>query len=71
VRAFDPDVIIFFAGIVWGKPGFGFSAPPGGVEFANRSVLVVRTVSWDLALSLLCPPRLRANRSVHVVHCRV
>lgn len=41
VRRIDEHVLIFFAGIVWGVPGFGFSAPPGGDAYGNRSVLVV------------------------------
>jgi hypothetical protein len=39
VRQFDEDVLIFFAGVTWDDVGPGFTAPPGGDDFANRSVL--------------------------------
>ena len=39
VRAVNPNVLIFFAGVTWDDLGAGFSAPPGGDEQANRSVL--------------------------------
>ena len=39
VRAVDDDVLLFFAGIIWDNYGAGFTAPPGGPAYANRSVL--------------------------------
>eukprot|EP01052_Picozoa_sp_SAG31_P036813 SAG31_NODE_4648_length_3069_cov_1.952525_2_plen_340_part_00 len=39
VRAVDDEVLLFFAGIIWDDQGAGFSAPPGGPAYANRSVL--------------------------------
>lgn len=39
VRAVDQDVLIFFAGVTWDDLGSGFTAAPGGAEYANRSVL--------------------------------
>jgi len=39
VRAVDKDVLLFFGGVTWDDLGAGFSAVPGGKEFANRSVL--------------------------------
>ena len=39
VRAVDDDVLVFFAGVTWDDLGFGFTAPPGGAAYANRSVV--------------------------------
>lgn len=39
VRAVDEDVLIFFAGVTSDDFGPGFTAAPGGKQFANRSVL--------------------------------
>ena len=39
VREVDTEVLIFFAGVTWGDFGAGFTAPPGGIDFSNRSVL--------------------------------
>ena len=39
VRVVDNDVLLFFAGVIWDNGGAGFTAPPGGVSYANRSVL--------------------------------
>jgi endoglycosylceramidase len=39
VRTVDANVLLFFAGVTWGDAGAGFSAPPGGAQQANRSVL--------------------------------
>jgi endoglycosylceramidase len=39
VRKVDPDVLLFFAGVTWGDLGAGFTAAPGGDEYASRSVL--------------------------------
>jgi endoglycosylceramidase len=39
VRVFDDKVLLFFAGIIWDNYGAGFTAPPGGWDYANRSVL--------------------------------
>ncbi|CAL1129550.1 unnamed protein product [Cladocopium goreaui] len=45
IRAVAPDALIFFAGTTWDRTGritdklpLGFEHPPGGNEFANRSV---------------------------------
>ena len=39
VRKVDDEVLLMFAGIIWDNFGAGFTAPPGGPDFANRSVL--------------------------------
>merc|ERR1719213_823541 len=39
IRAVDDDVLLFFAGTTWDDLGAGFTAPPGGEAYANRSVL--------------------------------
>ena len=39
IRREDAGRLLFFAGVTWDDAGPGFSAPPGGDEFANRSVL--------------------------------
>lgn len=39
IRAVNADVLLFFAGVTWDDAGAGFTAPPGGAHFANRSVL--------------------------------
>ena len=39
VRAADAERLLFFAGVTWDDAGPGFTAPPGGAAFANRSVL--------------------------------
>ncbi len=39
IRKADPNALIFFAAVTWDDPvPVGFSAPPGGTEFADRSV---------------------------------
>lgn len=35
----DPDVLLFLDGVTWGDFGSGFSEPPGGPEYANRTVI--------------------------------
>ena len=39
LRKIDDEVLLFFAGVTWDDAGPGFSAPPGGEEYADRSVL--------------------------------
>ena len=39
IRAADENALVFFPGVVFDNSGPGFSAPPGGAEYANRSVL--------------------------------
>jgi endoglycosylceramidase len=39
VRAIDEDVLLFVAGITWGDLGSGFTAAPGGADYANRTVM--------------------------------
>lgn len=39
VREVDNDVLLFFMGVTWDDFGAGFTAPPGGMDYANRSVL--------------------------------
>merc|ERR1712012_1318648 len=39
IRKVDDDVLLFFAGTVWDDLGAGFTAPPGGAAYSNRSVL--------------------------------
>ena len=39
IRTVDRQRLIFFSGVTWGHVGPGFTAPPGGPEYANRSVL--------------------------------
>jgi len=39
VRKVDEQVLLFFAGVTWGNLGAGFTAAPGGKEYASRSVL--------------------------------
>jgi len=41
IRGVDPSRLIFFAGMTWDDAGAGFSQPPGGQDFANRSWLHV------------------------------
>ena len=48
VREVDDDVLIFFAGSTFGDLGSGFTHPPGGSEYANRSVLSYHYVSAPL-----------------------
>lgn len=55
VRAVDDSRLIFFAGVTWGNVGPGFTAPPGGMEFANRSVLAFHYYS---------PPQMGPRRHV-------
>jgi endoglycosylceramidase len=38
IRSHDDDTLVFFAGVTWDDAGPGFSAPPGGEEYADRSV---------------------------------
>jgi len=39
VRKVDSEVLLFFAGVTWDDVGPGFTAAPGGKEYADRSVL--------------------------------
>lgn len=39
IRRVDPSRLVFFAGMTWDDAGAGFTLPPGGEDFANRSVL--------------------------------
>ncbi len=39
IRAVDAHALVFFPGVVFDRAGPGFSAAPGGDEYANRSVL--------------------------------
>jgi hypothetical protein len=39
VRRVDDEALLFFAGVTWGDFGPGFTAAPGGDDYANRSVL--------------------------------
>lgn len=39
VRAIDEEVLFFVAGVTWGDLGSGFSAPPGGAAYGNRTVM--------------------------------
>ena len=39
IREFDEDVLLFVAGVTWGDLGVGFTAAPGGAEYANRTVM--------------------------------
>lgn len=39
IRAVDQDVLLFVAGTTWDDFGVGFSAPPGGEDYANRTVI--------------------------------
>eukprot|EP00440_Ansanella_granifera_P001647 gb/GFBE01001775.1/.p1 GENE.gb/GFBE01001775.1/~~gb/GFBE01001775.1/.p1 ORF type:complete len:271 (+),score=45.53 gb/GFBE01001775.1/:1-813(+) len=66
IRKADEDVLIFFAGINWDDWGPGFTAAPGGDEFANRSVLAYHyyepiqvDTSFDLAAQVTGARRLR------------
>jgi len=55
VREVSPDVLIFFAGVTADDLGPGFTAAPGGAQFANRSVL---------AYHFYKPPQLSAKSQV-------
>lgn len=40
IRQADPSALVFFAAVTWDDPvPVGFTAPPGGAAFADRSVL--------------------------------
>lgn len=39
IRQVDTSRLLFFAGMTWDDLGVGFSQPPGGETFANRSVV--------------------------------
>ena len=39
IRERDNETLVFFAGVTWDDAGPGFTAPPGGEEYADRSVL--------------------------------
>jgi len=39
IRQNDNETLVFFAGVTWDDAGPGFTAPPGGEEYADRSVL--------------------------------
>eukprot|EP00931_Biecheleriopsis_adriatica_P023946 TRINITY_DN15012_c0_g1_i2.p1 TRINITY_DN15012_c0_g1~~TRINITY_DN15012_c0_g1_i2.p1 ORF type:complete len:685 (+),score=124.34 TRINITY_DN15012_c0_g1_i2:75-2129(+) len=56
VRAVDDNVLIFFAGVTSDNFGPGFTAAPGGAQYANRSVL---------AYHFYKPPQTSAKDQVH------
>ncbi|KAK3237149.1 hypothetical protein CYMTET_52756 [Cymbomonas tetramitiformis] len=39
IRAEDAERLVFFAGVTWDDFGVGFDHPPGGTDFADRSVV--------------------------------
>lgn len=39
IRAVDDSTLIFFAGVTWDDFGVGMDHPPGGSDYADRSVL--------------------------------
>lgn len=48
VRTVDDQVLLFFAGVIWDNYGAGFTSPPGGPDYANRSVLSYQYVIYQL-----------------------
>lgn len=39
IRTVDKDALVFFESVTWDNFKVGFTAPPGGAEYANKSVL--------------------------------